>query len=293
MRPLDLIGLVVVALVWGVNFAVAKAGVTMMPPIAFVSLRFAAVAIVLLPFLRWPPPRWKDLLLLSVVLGVVHFSLMFSGLVGLDISTASIAIQLQVPFAALLAAYFFGDKLGWRRLTGMAIAFAGVVLIAGEPRLGGNLVPLLLVVAAACVWAFANIQIKKLGDDVGVWPLNGWISLMAVPQTALLSALTERDQFAAIIAGGWQLAAWIAYQALLVTVFGYGVWYSCMRRYSVNQVMPFTLLVPLFGVLSGVVFFDERLTWPMLIGGMGTILGVAIITIRRPKVLAPSTKAGL
>ncbi|HEY7690600.1 MAG TPA: EamA family transporter, partial [Dongiaceae bacterium] len=150
MKLVDLLGLVAVALVWGVNFAVAKAGVTAMPPIAFVSLRFAAVAIVLLPFLRWPPPRWIDLLLLSVVLGVVHFSLMFSGLVGLDISTASIAIQLQVPFAALLAAYFFGDKLGWRRLTGMAIAFAGVVLIAGEPRLVGNLVPLLLVVAAAC-----------------------------------------------------------------------------------------------------------------------------------------------
>jgi O-acetylserine/cysteine efflux transporter len=66
-----------------------------------------------------------------------------------------------------------------------------------------------------------------------------------------------------------------------------------MRRYSVNQVMPFTLLVPVFGVLSGVVFYDDRLTLPMLIGGVGTILGVAIITIRRPKVLAPSTKAGL
>ena len=112
MKLLDLIGLVVVALVWGVNFAVAKAGVTMMPPIAFVSLRFFAVAIVLLPFLRWPPPRWKDLLLLSVVLGVVHFSLMFSGLVGLDISTASIAIQLQVPFAALLAALFLRRQAG-------------------------------------------------------------------------------------------------------------------------------------------------------------------------------------
>jgi O-acetylserine/cysteine efflux transporter len=66
-----------------------------------------------------------------------------------------------------------------------------------------------------------------------------------------------------------------------------------MRRYNVNQVMPFTLLVPVFGVLSGVVFFDDRLTLPMLIGGLGTILGVAIIVVRRPRVVAPSTKAGL
>lgn len=293
MKYRDLAGLVLVALVWGVNFAVGKAGVLAMPPIAFVSLRFLAVALVLLPFLRWPPPRWRDLVMLSVVLGTIHFSLMFTGLKGIDISTASIAIQLQVPFAALLAAYFFGERLGWRRLAGMVIAFAGVVLIAGEPRLGGNLVPLFLVIAAACVWAFANILIKRLGDDVGVWPLNGWIALLAVPQAALLSALTESGQIEAIVAGGWKLAGWIAYQALLVTVFGYGVWYSCMRRYSVNQVMPFTLLVPLFGVMSGVVFFDDRLSWPMVVGGVGTIIGVAIITIRRPRVLAPSTKAGL
>jgi O-acetylserine/cysteine efflux transporter len=293
MKPLDLAALLLVTLVWGVNFAVGKAGVLAVPPIAFVALRFAAVALVMLPFLRWPPPRWRDLLVLSVVLGTAHFSLMFIGLAGIDISTASIAIQLQVPFAALLAAYFFAEKLGWRRLIGMAIAFAGVVLIAGEPRLGGNLLPLFLVISAACVWAYANILIKKLGDDVGVWPLNGWIALLALPQTALLSAALEDGQFAAIAAAGWELAAWVGYQALLVTVFGYGVWYACMRGYNVNQVMPFTLLVPVFGVLSGVVFFDDRLTLPMLIGGLGTILGVAIIVVRRPRVVAASTKAGL
>jgi O-acetylserine/cysteine efflux transporter len=66
-----------------------------------------------------------------------------------------------------------------------------------------------------------------------------------------------------------------------------------MRRFSVNQVMPFTLLVPLFGVLSGVIFFHDRLTLLMLIGGLCTIAGVAIIIIRRPRVIAPSTKAGL
>src|SRR3546814_9270170 len=49
--------------------------------------------------------------------------------------SASIAIQLQVPFASLLAAIFFKDKLGWRRGFGMLIAFFGVAVIAGEPRL--------------------------------------------------------------------------------------------------------------------------------------------------------------
>src|SRR5262245_50307460 len=167
--------LLAVTFVWGINFAVVKVGLAFLPPIAFVALRFLIVGLILLPWLRLPRRRLADLLLLSLVLGVVHFSLMFSGMKSLDVSTAAIAIQLQVPFAAILAAIFFKDRLGWRRLTGMAIAFAGVVLIAGEPRLQGNLRPLLLVVTAACVWAGANILIKRIGDEVDVLSLNGWV----------------------------------------------------------------------------------------------------------------------
>jgi O-acetylserine/cysteine efflux transporter len=291
---LPMIGvLLAVTVVWGFNFAVVKTGLHIVPPIAFVALRFAVVGVMLLPWLRWPQRRFRDLAVLSIILGVVHFSLMFTGMRGLDVATASIAIQLQVPFAAILAAVFFGETLHWRRITGMAIAFAGVVLIAGEPRLSGNLLPLFLVIAAACTWASATIQIKRIGDDVDVLALNGWVALLAAPQLALLSWAIEDGQLAAIAAASWRLWLSVAFQAVLVTIFGYSVWYRLMRRFSVNQVMPFTLLVPLFGVLSGVIFFDDQLTLLMLIGGLCTIVGVAIIIIRRPRVIAPSTKAGL
>jgi len=109
----------------------------------------------------------------------------------------------------------------------------------------------------------------------------------------LVSWLTEDGQLAAIAGADWRLWLSVAFQALLVTIFGYSVWYRLMRRFSVNQVMPFTLLVPLFGVLSGVIVFGDRLTPLMLIGGICTIIGVAIIVLRRPRVIAPSTKAGL
>jgi len=285
--------LVLVAVVWGFNFAVVKAGLAHVPPIAFVALRFATVAALLLPFMRVPRGQFRRVAVLSLVLGVVHFSLMFTGMKGLDVATASIAIQLQVPFAALLAAIFQDEKLGWRRLLGMATAFAGVVVIAGEPRLQGNLVPLLMVVGAACIWAGANILLKRIGDEVGVLALNGWVALLATTQLAVVSFLLEDGQVTAILSADWQVWGSVAFQALLVTVFGYGVWYSLMRRFAVNQVMPFTLLVPIFGVLSGVVVFDDPLTLPILLGGACTVLGVAIVVIRRPRVVAPSTRAGL
>lgn len=292
MSARDVAGLLLVALVWGVNFAVVKAGLAELPPVFFVSLRFATVALVLLPFVRLPRQKLGRLVLLSMTLGGLHFSLMFVGLRDLDVATAAIAIQLQVPFAAILAAVFLEDRLGWRRLAGMAIAFAGVALIAGEPRIGSNLLPLALVISAALVWAIANIQIKSLGD-IDVFALSAWVAVLAAPQLFVASLLLEDGQWTALTAAGWTAWGSIAYQVFLVTILGYGIWYWNMQRHAVNQVMPFTLLVPLFGVISGIVFFDERLTLAMIAGGLATIAGVAVVVIRRPRVVAPSTKGGL
>ena len=289
MKPLDWAGVLAVMVIWGLNFPVVKVGLSVMPPFTFVMIRFFAVALMLAPFVKWPRRPWA-LLGLSVTLGAAHFSLMFTGLRHIDAATASIAVQLQVPFAALLAALFFKDKLGWRRLTGMAIAFAGVGLIAGEPRFQGGLGPLLLVLGAACVWAFANIQIKSLGEDTDIWSLNGWVAIMAAPQLFVVALWSEGNPLVTV---DWSdLAVWgvLAFQVFLVVIFGYGVWYSMMRRFSVNQVMPFTLLVPVFGVLSSVALLGEPLTLPMFIGGIATLIGVGICVLRRPKIVADATK---
>lgn len=293
MQPPAVLALVVVSLLWGFNFVVVKAGLGQFPPLAFVALRFAAAAIILLPFLKPPRGRFLPLLGISVTLGLLHFGLMFVGMRDLDAATAAIAVQLQVPFAALLAALVFNDVLGWRRMTGMAIAFAGVALIAGEPRIAGDWLPLVLVIGAACLWSFANVQIKLLGDDIDPLALNGWLSLLAAPQIVLASLLLEEGQWAAIRAADWVAWGTVAYQAVLVTLVGYGIWYRMMQRYAVNQVMPFTLLVPVFGVLASVAVLGERLSGRMIVGGLATVAGVAVIVLRRPRVLAPATKGGI
>ena len=102
------LGLLVVTVAWGFNFAVVKIGLGYWPPLLFVGIRFVAVAIALSPFLR-PLPRGKLLQVaaLSVTLGVLHFGMIFAGMEKVDAATAAIAVQIQVPFAALLAAVVF------------------------------------------------------------------------------------------------------------------------------------------------------------------------------------------
>ena len=136
---LDLLLTLLVAVTWGLNFVIAKLGVAEMPPIFLVTLRFALVAALLVPFVRFPRGRFVPLLVLAMTLGTLHFSLMFSALNSIDASVAAVAIQTQVPFAAILSAILFKDPPGWRRVLGMVVAIGGVALLAGA--LTGRLTP--------------------------------------------------------------------------------------------------------------------------------------------------------
>jgi O-acetylserine/cysteine efflux transporter len=294
MLPRHLALMLLVQLLWGVNFAIAKFGLDHFAPIFFVALRFSLVAL-LLVFVVGLPKRsmLKQLLPLSATMGVMHFTLIFLGMRDLDAATSSIAVQLQTPFAAIMAAFFFGERLGWRRIVGMIVAFAGVLLIAGEPRFSSNPWPLLWVIAAALVWAAGNIQVKALGDEIDAVTLNGWIAILAAPQLLVASWILEGPQWRFIPDVTWQGWGALLFQAIVIAIFTYWIWYNMMRRYPVNQVMPFTLLLPMIGVAAGALMRDEPVTWQMIVGGLATVAGVGIIVLRRPAVAAPATKTGI
>ncbi|MBW7851170.1 MAG: EamA family transporter [Rhodospirillales bacterium] len=281
MTPASMLAALVVVVIWGLNFVAAKVGVTAIPPLAFMAIRFFLVALLLAPFFRPRRSHFVTLLVISTLLGVGHFGLMFLGINGVDAATAAIANQLVVPFSAIMAAMFFNDRLGWRRSGGMALAFSGVALLAGEPTLPAIL-PLLMVVSAALAWAVANVAIKKLGA-VPPLVMNGWMALFAAPQLLLLSLIFEEGQTAAVVEAAWTAWAALAFTVLGASIIAYTLWYQLVTRYDLNQIVPFTLLGPVIGVASGIVLLGEPFTWQKAVGGALTILGVAIIQMGAPR----------
>ena len=137
------------------------------------------------------------------------------------------------------------------------------------------------------------MMMKEIGDELDVLSLNGWVAVIAAPLLLGVSVIFEHGHVGAILASDWRAWLSLLFQACLVTVFGYSVWYRMMRRFSLNQVMPFTLLVPVFGVLSGVIFLGDQVTHLMLFGAALTIVGIGIIVLRRPRIAAQATKGGL
>lgn len=292
MSPLHVIYALIVCLIWSGNFVVAKFGMSYFPPLMFTALRFLIVAALLVPFIPLPNKKQMgQLLLLGTAFGVLHFGMIMASLYnGLDIAGCAIAAQMGVPFSCVLGALFLNDSLGWKRSLGMVVAFVGMFVVAGTPNVLANMLGFLLALGAALSWAAGNLITKKL-HTLSVFQMLGWMSLLAVPQLLVLSWWFEMDDWKPIVEAPLNIWLLISYTAIGSSIIAYGLWYFLLKRYPISHVAPYSLLTPVFSIALGQVFFVEEITWHIMVGGVLTIGGVAVIVMRRPKVAEMSKVA--
>lgn len=283
MKPGDLLLALLANAAWAFNFLAGKVGVEHFQPFLFTALRFGLVLLALLPLLRWLPGRMSRIFGIGLVQGVLHFSLIFAGLEASgDITSVAIAAQLYVPFSALLALVWLGETLSRRHWLGIGAAFAGVLAIGFDPIVFHHLDALLLISAGALAMAVATIQMRQL-RGVSVFVLQGWIAVCATPTLALLSLLFERGQWEALQTATWLELAAPLYSAIAASLIGHGILYYLLGRYPVGVTTPLMLLSPVLAVGFGVWLWGDTLTWKLALGGLLTLLGLAIITLPSPR----------
>lgn len=270
-----------VAVIWGVNMLTVKGAVGEIPPFALTAIRFAAVAILLIPFTKMPHGRMGKLAIISVTFGGLHFGVLFYALSMIDAGPVAVIILLGVPFSSMLATYFFNDRLGWKRLSGMALAFIGVTIMFWDPTMTELQLPLLLVVFASFMWAVANVMIKKLGD-INTFQLNGWMALMAAPQLFVMSLIFEPNAFQAVMDASWVAWANLSFTVVMSSIVAYGFWYHLLKTQDVNAVVPWSLLAPVISVIGSFLVFDEAFSVLKIIGSIVVLCGVAVIMVRKP-----------
>lgn len=278
MKPLDVLLAILVAVIWGMGFVVAKAAMNHFPPILLMALRFSVTALVLVWWFRPPKGILLDLFWVALVSAALQYSLTFTGLKGVDASTAALLVQLEVPFGVLMGYLVFRDRITLWQLSGMVLAFIGTGLIMGEPTLTNSKFHMILVISGAFTWSVGQVMLKRLGA-VGGFTLITWVAVLATPQLFLASMMIESDQLMAIRTATWK--AWMAviYLGLIMTAVGYALWYRLLGIYPVGHVMPFLLLLPVAAVAGGTVFLGETLTTKILTGGALSLVGVAVITL--------------
>jgi drug/metabolite transporter (DMT)-like permease len=278
--------LALVCLIWASNNIVSKFAVSHLgaPPLFYASVRFLVVALATLPWLfPMPRPRWR-VVAVAMLMGGGNFALLFVGLKTSTPSAAAVVGQLGVPITTLLSVVMLGEQIHWRRILGIALTFAGALLVMWNPQgfaLSGGL---LYVVAAAVAGSLGAVMMKQIE---GVKPLQfqAWVGFASFWPLAALSLALEPGQFPAGMAMGWRFWAAAVYSGLLVSVGAHTIYYFLIRRYEANLISPLTLMTPLATIALGVAIFADPFGPRMALGAAVALAGVLIIALRPNRVM--------
>ena len=280
MRPREILLALFVVVAWGVNFVIIEVGLGTMPPLLLAALRFAVAALPAI-FIPRPAVPWPRFIFIGLVLFTGQFGLLFLSMkVGMPAGLASVVIQSQAFLTGPIAALVLGEKISPRQMGGTAIAFLGLAAIATTAGGGGvTLIGLLLSLGAALCWAVGNVALRGAGK-VDMFAMVTWLSIVPPLPLLALSYLFEGPQAieAAFLHMGWIGVGAVAYIAIVSTNIGYGIWAYLLKLYPAAQVAPFSLLVPIVGIISAALLLGEQFG-PVRLAGMVLVFAGLIVAV--------------
>jgi O-acetylserine/cysteine efflux transporter len=297
MRPADLGLAMLVVVVWGVNFAVIRVGLTDVPPLMLGALRFMLAVFPALLFFRPPKVPLRLYLLYSMAISVGQFTFLFTAIhVGMPSGLASLVLQSQAFFTMFFAVAWLKEHWRVNQLAGLLLGAAGLVLIGSAHGVSMPLAGFLLTLAAALMWACGNIVTRAVGRYGPMNQLAFVVWASAVPPLPFLALSYVYEGPAAMAEAvhkfGLQTFGAAAYLAWAGTLFGYGIWTYLMSRYPVNRVAPFSMLVPLIGLTVGWIAFGEALQPIHFVGGSLLMAGLLINLFGAPLFARLQLKTG-
>lgn len=276
MRPRDVALATLPPALWAIAYTIAKPAMLTFPPMFLMALVYAVTALALFrPSVGQQTPLWA-LVAAATLGGSLQSALIFSGIALVPSTMAVLTVQSQVPFAVLAAWAIGQEQLNGRRLGGIALSLAGVALVVGMPASAGEFKGLLLIVLGTLCWGIAQGIIRATSTDPG-GQLMGMMSAIAAPQLLAMSLSFESGQLQSLADAG--LFAWtgVAVLAFGGFVAAYSIWYGLLRRYRIDQVAPFVLLMPVIGVFIAFLFLNERPSPAVLAGGAVILIGLGLV----------------
>ncbi|MBE7941417.1 MULTISPECIES: EamA family transporter [Ramlibacter] len=302
LRPRDLAALATVVLIWGLNFVAMKVGLASLTPFQLGAGRFVFTFLPLALLVPRPALRVRWVLAFGAAQGLGQFGLLFVALqVGMTAALASVLLQTQVFFTALMGVLLLGERLGTPLRVGMGFAALGLGcfianLALGSGARGVTAVGLALTLGSAAMWAVSNVVVRKAREDGGAFqPLSfvTWSGAVSVLPFLALSWLFD-GLGAQANWGRAPWSAWLAVAALgwLSTNLAYSLWTGLLKRYPANRIAPFSLGVPVIGLASGVLVLGETVSTLQWLGAALVLAALVSVTLG-PRLLARRARRAL
>lgn len=270
-----------VAILWGFNFVVMKKAASEFPPLLLTALRFGLAAFPAVLLVARPVVPWRAILEFGAAFGVVKFALLFLAFrLGLPSGVGSIVLQLHVFFAIALSALLLNERPSATQKCGLALGLVGVSVVALGELAASPAIPLLLTAAAGFAWALSSIVLKRLGP-IDMFGFAVWISIVPPLPMLALSLVVEGPDAISMALTKASLPGVLAvlYLAYPVSLLSTALWAGLLGRYPAASVLPFSLLVPLIGAVSGYLVYGETLgAWHLL--GASLVVAGLMLSIR-------------
>lgn len=283
-RTLVYAALTVQTLISAGTYLAAKRAMVELPPFTLVLLRFFisagvfAAVLVALPGPKLPPrPLWGRILWLGFLAGPVNQGLFFHGLSKSTAAHAALLYALTPVGVFVLASLRRQERADGRRLTGIAVAFAGVVVLLlgrGLSSAAGPLAGDLFILAAVAAWVLYTTDGRTLIAEAGAVRASAWsMTAGTLLITPLAPLVFDGEAVASASALVW---ACTLYLAVLTSVVAYILWYYALSKAPASRVAVFSNLQPVATAVAAWALLGEPLTWEIAVGGVLVIVGVRL-----------------
>jgi drug/metabolite transporter (DMT)-like permease len=279
--------LAALTLAWGFNWTALKVALSEVPPWTFRSLCLGLGAAVLFAALRAggqrilvPKGQWGRLCVLAL-LNITSWNMLVAfGVAMIPSGRAAILAYTMPVWAVPLSVWLLGERITGAKLAGLALGLGGLALLLAESFTGLGRAPLgsLLVLGAALSWALGTVLQKRFPVGLPVGLYTAWIMLIGgVP--IFVGAVLFEDWRALRDVG---TAAWLgtAYNVFIAFAFAHWAWIKIATSVPVSVFSISMLLIPVVGVVSGMLFLGERPTWAEY-AALALVLA-ALLTVLRP-----------
>lgn len=289
------LSLLLTAIFWGVTFVAVKYVIDQTGPEVVLLMRswVAALCFVLVLALTWqslptmPASVWRRLALIAFFGSVINSIAIAVGQSYLAAALASLIVTSNPIFTTIFSRILLGEPLTRRKLTGIAIAFTGfiIVLLWGGSEASfsvDNATGILILICAPLAWALYTVLSKPLLAEYEPHVVAGLTTIIGAVMLTPVFILYPNvfADAASLDWRGWLAAGTMSVLAIFV---GYTLWYRGLRRLQPSQVAVYVYLVPFFGVVSAWLLLGETITGWLLLGGATILTGVIVTNSgRRP-----------
>lgn len=267
-----------VVLLWSGNFIFIKFVLKEFDVFTALFYRLLLVFLILFPFVKKPEKKdFLFLLLTSIVLVPGHYGLLFLSLKHTQsVGAISVVIQLAIPFSILLSWIIFADSPGKMRLTGLSIAFVGIIAMFYEPSSFKNITALLIGTASAFCLGLYFILVKKL-KNLSSLSIITYTSLFGLPFLYIIMLFNDESLFSILEIKDKMSWFSFLYTVIAGSILGHGLWAWLVKWQSISLISPFLLSVPMFAVFLSAIVFKETITIEFLLTASIIILGIFLV----------------